>query len=240
MPGIGADGRCQHGRVADDAITHRFYADLARWWPLISPPEEYEEEATFAAGLLRTASIPVREVLELGSGGGHNAFHLKRSFALTLVDLSEEMLAVSRALNPECERARGHAHRATRPGVRHGVHPRRHQYMTNEADLRRAIETAFVHCRPVAWRCSCPTATETFEPMTDHGGGRDGADGRGALSRLELGSGSRRRTWALVSAFLLREPTARSTWCTRRTAAACSVVTCGCDSLPTPAFAPMR
>jgi SAM-dependent methyltransferase len=53
--------------------------------------------ATFHAGLLRTASIPVHEVLELGSGGGHNAFHLKRSFALTLVDLSEEMLAVSRA-----------------------------------------------------------------------------------------------------------------------------------------------
>src|SRR6476646_5753136 len=91
--------------MADDAIRHRFYGDLARWWPLISPPEEYAEEAAFAAGVLRTASIPVHDVLELGSGGGHNAFHLKRFFSMTLVDLSDDMLAVSRTLNPECEHA---------------------------------------------------------------------------------------------------------------------------------------
>ncbi len=49
--------------------------------PLISPPEEYMEEATFMASVLRSASIPVREVLELGSGGGHNA--------VTTVDAAE-------------------------------------------------------------------------------------------------------------------------------------------------------
>jgi hypothetical protein len=38
-------------------------------------------------------------VLELGSGGGHNAVHLKARYAMTLVELSEEMLAVSRRLN---------------------------------------------------------------------------------------------------------------------------------------------
>src|SRR5260370_34695758 len=64
----------------------RFYADLAEWWPPISPPEEYAEEAAHAAGLLSSASIPVRDVLELGSGGGHNAVHLKARFAMTLVD----------------------------------------------------------------------------------------------------------------------------------------------------------
>ncbi len=48
---------------------HRFYGDLAPWWPLLSPPAEYEEEAAFAASVLRRAEIPVREVLELGSGG---------------------------------------------------------------------------------------------------------------------------------------------------------------------------
>src|SRR5262245_2014986 len=51
----------------------RMYTDLARWWPLISPPEDYAEEAAEAARHLRAAAIPVREVLELGSGGGHNA-----------------------------------------------------------------------------------------------------------------------------------------------------------------------
>lgn len=30
-------------------------------------------------GLLRSAAIPVQEVLELGSGGGHNAVHLRAS-----------------------------------------------------------------------------------------------------------------------------------------------------------------
>ena len=49
---------------------HRFYGDLAPWWPLISAPEEYAEEAAFAASLLRTAEPPTKSVLELGSGGG--------------------------------------------------------------------------------------------------------------------------------------------------------------------------
>ena len=93
--------------------------------------------------------MPVREVLELGSGGGHVALHLKQRFAMTLVDLSEDMLAVSRRLNPECEHLQGDM-RTVRLGrtfdavfVHDAV-----DYMTTEADLRRAIETAFAHCRP--------------------------------------------------------------------------------------------
>jgi hypothetical protein len=49
---------------------------------------------------------PVREVLELGSGGRYNAVHLKARFAMALVDAAEQMLAVCRRLNPECERGR--------------------------------------------------------------------------------------------------------------------------------------
>ncbi len=33
-------------------VEHRFYGDLAPWWPLISPPAEYADEADFAAALL--------------------------------------------------------------------------------------------------------------------------------------------------------------------------------------------
>jgi trans-aconitate methyltransferase len=93
--------------VAEGAEPHRFYGDLAVWWPLVSAPEEYVEEAAFAAELLASGEGPVREVLELGSGGGNNAYHLKSRFAMTLVDLSPDMLAVSRALNPECEHHEG-------------------------------------------------------------------------------------------------------------------------------------
>ena len=82
----------------------RFYGELASWWPLISPPEDYQEEAKFIAILLRKADGHVGEVLELGSGGGNNAFHLKGEFAMTLTDLSPQMLAVSVQLNPECAR----------------------------------------------------------------------------------------------------------------------------------------
>lgn len=167
--------------MADEQAGHRFYGDLAAWWPLISPSEEYEEEAAYAARVLGSASILVREVLELGSGGGHNAVHLKASFAMTLVDLSEAMLEVSRRLNPECEHLEGDM-RTVRLGrsfdavfVHDAV-----EYMTSEADLRRAMDTAFVHCRPGGIAVFVPDrTTETFEPSTDHGG-TDADDGRGA------------------------------------------------------------
>lgn len=59
--------------MADLPTEHRLYGDLAIWWPLISPPEEYAEEAAYIATVLGSAAIPVQDVLELGSGGGHNA-----------------------------------------------------------------------------------------------------------------------------------------------------------------------
>jgi len=148
----------------------RFYGELARWWPQISPAEEYEEEAGEIARLL---GGDVRTVLELGSGGGSNASHLKHRYALTLSDLSGEMLAVSRALNPECEHVQGDM-RTLRLGRTFDavlVHDAI-DYMTTEADLRAALETAYVHCDRVALFMPDELA-ETFEPGTDHGGTGD-------------------------------------------------------------------
>ena len=52
-------------------------------------------------------------------------------------------------------------------------------YMVTEADLRQAVETAFVHCRPGGVAVFMPdSTTETFEESVDHGGS-DGAGGRG-------------------------------------------------------------
>ena len=184
----------------------RFYDDLAVWWPLISPPEDYEEEAAFVATLLGSASVPVREVLELGSGGGHNASHLKASFAMTLVDMSERMLDVSRRLNPECEHRAGDM-RSVRLGRTYDavfVHDAV-DYMVTQADLARAIETAFVHCRPGGVAVFVPDYTrERFEEATDHGG-RDGDDGR-AVRHLEwTWDPDPDDTWVVTEyAFLLR------------------------------------
>ncbi len=187
--------------------THRFYGDLAVWWPLISPPEEYQEEAAFVAMVLRSAPIPVRHVLELGSGGGNNAFHLKASFAMTLTDLSEEMLDVSRRLNPECEHRRGDM-RTVRLGQTFDavfVHDAV-DYMTTEGDLRQAVETAFTHCRPGGVAVFVPDhIRQRFEEASDHGGS-DGAHGRGARYLEWSWDPDPDDTWVLTEyAFLLRD-----------------------------------
>lgn len=190
----------------DPPTEHRFYGDLAEWWTLISPPEEYAEEAGFVATLLGSAPVPVGDVLELGSGGGHNAVHLKRRFAKTLVDLSEEMLEVSRRLNPECLHRQGDM-RTVRLGRRYDavfVHDAV-AYMTNEQDLRRAVETAFVHCRPGGVAVFVPDSTlETFEGGADHGGS-DAGDGRGVRYLQWEWDPDPDDTWSLTEcAFLLR------------------------------------
>jgi SAM-dependent methyltransferase len=194
-------------KVTNMSTDHRFYGDLAAWWPLVSPREEYAAEAAYAATILDSASIPTREVLELGSGGGHNAVHLKAQFAMTLVDLSEDMLTVSRALNPECTHHRGDM-RTVRLGrtfdavfVHDAV-----DYMTSETDLRQAIETAFVHCRPGGRALFMPDyIAETFETTTDHGGTDDRGE-RGVRYLEWVRDPDPRDTWILTDyVFLLRD-----------------------------------
>lgn len=159
---------------------YRFYNELAEWWPLISPPEEYAEEATFVESLLRRGSVSVQRVLELGSGGGHVASYLKANFKMTLVDLSEQMLDVSRRLNPECTHLQGDMRTIRLDRMFDAVLVYDAvDYMTTEIDLLAAIETAFVHCRPGGVALFVPDhITENLELATDHGG-HDAPDGRG-------------------------------------------------------------
>jgi SAM-dependent methyltransferase len=156
----------------------KLYDELAGWWQLLSAPEDYAEEAAFyQQSLLEACARPCRTLLELGSGGGNNASHLKRRFSMTLVDLSPRMLEVSRALNPECEHIEGDM-RTIRLGRRFDavfVHDAI-VYMTTEDDLRRAIETAYVHLEPGGAAVFAPDhLLENFRPSTDHGG-HDGPD----------------------------------------------------------------
>jgi trans-aconitate methyltransferase len=151
----------------------KLYTDFAAWWPLLSPAEEYAEEAAFYALVLQAYSRdPVGSLLELGSGGGNNASHLKQKFRLTLVDSSHQMLAVSQALNPECEHIEGDMRtlRLNREFDAVFVHDAI-CYMTTEGDLRQAVETAFVHCRAGGVALFAPDhVRETFRESTDHGG----------------------------------------------------------------------
>jgi SAM-dependent methyltransferase len=114
----------------------------------------------------------VRTVLELGSGGGNNASHLKAHFELTLVDVAPAMLRVSRLLNPECEHVHADMREARLGRVFDAVFVHDAvSYMTTERDLARTFETAWVHCRPGGVALFCPDyLKETFQPRTGHGG----------------------------------------------------------------------
>ena len=156
------------------------YSDLAPWFHLLTHPSDYWDEAAFVARVVDEVALgEARTLLELGSGGGNNASHLKERFACTLTDLSSDMLALSRTLNPDCEHLEGDM-RTLRLGREFDVvfvHDAI-SYLTTEDDLRAAIETAAVHVRPGGVVILTPDATtEIFNPCTDHGG-HDGADGR--------------------------------------------------------------
>jgi SAM-dependent methyltransferase len=188
--------------------TRKLYTDLASWWPLFSPPSHYAEEAEFYFHALRDACArPLRRLLELGSGGGNNASYIKAHCEMTLVDLSPQMLAVSAALNPECEHVPGDM-RSVRLGrsfdavfVQDAV-----CYLTTERDLRAAIETAYLHCAPGGAALFAPDyLRENFvAPSSDHGGS-DGPE-RG-LRYLEWvwDPDPGDTTYVVDYAFLLRE-----------------------------------
>jgi SAM-dependent methyltransferase len=185
--------------VTGDTPQYSLYHELADWWPLISPVSEYVTDAAQISAAFSTAQIQVRVVLDLGSGGGHVAAHLKDRYALTLVDLSEEMLAVSQRMNPECAHLPGDM-RILRLGqlfdavlVHDAV-----DYVTSEAELRLVIATAFAHCRPGGVAVFAPDHTaETFLASTGGGGG-DGADGRRASFQERTSDPDRNDDWILA------------------------------------------
>jgi len=188
--------------------TPALYDELADWWPLLSAPEDYADEAAeYERILIETALGDVTDVLELGSGGGNTASHLKRRFRMTLVDRAPGMLSVSRALNPECEHVEGDM-RTIRLGrtfdavfVHDAV-----AYLTTEDELADTMATAAIHCRPGGAAVFSPDfVRETFFEGTDHGG-HDGPDR--AMRYLEWRHDpiTIASTYLVDFAFLLRLP----------------------------------
>ena len=161
------------------------YSELAEWWPLLSAPEEYAEEASFYyQTLISACHLEPKTMLELGSGGGNNASHLKKYFQMTLVDLSRQMLSVSQKLNPECKHIHGDM-RSVRLGelfdtvfINDAI-----VYMTTKDDLSLTIKNAFDHCRIGGAALFVPDFTrETFVANTEHGGHDQGERGVRYLS----------------------------------------------------------
>ena len=192
--------------MAETALP-RFYGRFASWWPLMSAVDEYEEEADFYGRVLAAAgSDPARLLLELGSGGGNNAFFMKQRFDATLVDPAPGMLAHSRVINPECDHVQGDMRtvRLEREFDRVFIHDAI-VYMTTEADLRAAMRTAYLHCRPGGAVLFAPDyVKETFRPGTDHGGHDAGSRGLRFLEWV-TDPDADDSTYTVDYAFLLRD-----------------------------------
>ena len=148
---------------------NRLYNDLTWLWPILSPPEEYEEEIAEVTNLiLDYTKGEVNNLLDLGCGGGHNAYWLKQTFTVTGVDLSESMLELARKLNPEVCFTLGDM-RSVRLGDTFDVVfiADAIDYMLTEEDLRAAFETAYAHLRPGGTFCTYAEETrEGFEQNT--------------------------------------------------------------------------
>src|ERR1700753_1477005 len=160
-----------HGsRATKSPLQPLLYDELVPWYRLIDPPADHADEAAaYRAALERALPPGPATLLDLGAGGGHNAFHLKQRFSCMLTDLSEKMLASSQELNPDCEHAPGDM-RNLRLGrtfdavlVHDAV-----AYMTTEADLLAALQTAFVHTRPGGAAVFAPDCyADTFREGTE-------------------------------------------------------------------------
>jgi len=155
-------------------IMYKMYDELADWWLLISPLENYIDDVEFFKGILKDVGLPsAPSLFELGSAGGSHAYYLKQFFAAVLLsDLAPQILDISRTLNPDCEHLEGDM-RTMRLGrvfdvvlIHNAVN-----YMTTLDELRQAMETAFVHCRDGGVTLFMPDhIRDTFEPSTDNGG----------------------------------------------------------------------
>ncbi len=156
----------------------QLYGEFAPWFHLLTAPPDYAQEAELYRRLLVESSEgTVRTVLELGSGGGNNASHLKAHFELTLVDRSPAMLDLSRSLNPGCRHLLGDMRDVRLGETFDGVFV--HDavtYITTEDDLAATIATAAEHVRAGGTALFVPDfVKERFQPHTQHGG-HDGED----------------------------------------------------------------
>ena len=187
----------------------KMYNELASWWPLVSPPSHYVEEAAdLLPTLMQAADAAPSTLLELGCGGGSLAFHVKPHLRLTLSDVSPAMLHQSREVNPECEHVLGDM-RTLDLGRTFDlvfIHDAI-MYAVDEASVRAPLGTAARHCRTGGGVVIVPDfVRETFQPeSTAHG--EDAPDGRG-LRYLEWkwDPDPHDTTFEVAYAFLMRHP----------------------------------
>jgi SAM-dependent methyltransferase len=141
----------------------RLYGELSELWRYVSPPENYVEEvATFVTRFRRHGVPDGGRVLHLGSGGGSIDYHLKQTYAVTGVDVSQEMLAYARRINPEVVYLEGDI-RTVRLGKTFDavlLHDAI-SYMTSIEELEMAYRTASAHLEVAGVMVTLPEELRT-------------------------------------------------------------------------------
>lgn len=200
--------------AAPTAELPRLYGDLAWLWPLLSPPEHYEEEAdTLLEAYRQLATVtqgPRPRLLELGAGGGHLLAHLTAHFDCTATDLSAAMLDNCARLVPAARRVLGDM-RTLRLDERFDVvliHDAI-DYMTSAADVRAALATAAAHLVPGGALFVAPTYTR--DNLVDGEADHD-ADPSANLTYLSYvhDRDPDDSEYELVLVYLIRDPQSRA------------------------------
>ena len=103
----------------------------------------------FADVIREELGVGRHKLLELGVGGGHNLSHLTADFDCTAVDLSSDMLALSKGLNPGVEHRVGDMRNTRLERIFDAVlvHDAA-SYLLSEQDLTETFATAAAHLRP--------------------------------------------------------------------------------------------
>ncbi len=131
--------------------------------------EDYREESEIFVRYLRdNIEGSLSTLLDLGCGGGKNAFHFRRHCALTGVDISPAMLAQAQELNPPSRFVEGDMRSVDLREEFDAVFLNdSSMYMTTRDELMQLFRTAYRHLRPGG--AALVTAEVTSESFVHNG-----------------------------------------------------------------------
>ena len=160
-------------------MTHRLYTSLAYLWPHLAERDSHAIEAVHLQELFDEArGQHTASILELGCGGANIAAHFDATREVILTDLSADMLQVARQNNPGRQCIIGDMRSLTLDRTVDAVllHDSV-MYLTTEADLTAAIQTAATLLKPGGVLLIVPDAVKEHFVERSAGGGTLGEGG---------------------------------------------------------------
>jgi len=189
-------------------MSNLLYGRLAWVFSLFSPLKTYRKETAMFSKLIREhARRPVKTLLHLGCGGGHNDYFFKKPFRVTGVDLSRSMLRQAGKLNPEADYRVGDF-RAVRLGRTFDAVAcvDSLDYMTTEKDLTAVFRTAYAHLDPGGvFFFLLETTRESYRPNRVFSWTFQGRGVAGAFAEAAFAPSRSGMTYEKAMVFLIRK-----------------------------------